>query len=169
MTKTSILTPLCVLAALAACGEQSPPPSNVTVLPATDDDRPSNQPPAPPPSPEPRPGRRAVQETAGSDSAAAPGRFQWTGRYAASAEMCRNNQDWRFTNVSVETAGETSCRIKNVREIGDEVRLALSCTAEGMATEERWTLQPADGDRIRLRREGSGAPQELSLLFCDRG
>lgn len=152
---------------LGACGDQASPPADTTIMPARPDDRPVAQPSMPAPVPSPRGVATEAAPRPGNDSVAAPGRFQWTGRYAASAEMCRTNQDWRITNASVETAGETSCRIDQVQEVGSEVRLDLSCTAEGMPSKERWTLQPADGDRIRLRREGQGAPQELFLLYCE--
>jgi hypothetical protein len=109
---------------------------------------------------------RAQSAAPASDSAAPPGAFQWTGRYAPSREMCLSGEVWEITNVKVTTAGETRCTIGDVAEGGGRVRLTLSCLAEGMRSNERWTLTPQDGDRIRLRREGAGAPYELDLFFC---
>jgi hypothetical protein len=94
---------------------------------------------------------QSAQPALEAEGAAPPGAFQWTGRFAASEALCRGGV-WEFTNARVETDGETSCAIGDVREGDGGAELSLSCQAEGMTSDERWTLrQQADGMRVTRR------------------
>lgn len=99
------------------------------------------------------------------EGAAPPGAFQWTGRYAATRELCTGGL-WEFTNARVRTDGETSCDIGDVREGGGRVELTLACTAEGMKTNEDWTLTRRD-EGIAVSRSTGRETIDVELIRCD--
>lgn len=101
-----------------------------------------------------------------AQGAAPAGAFQWTGRFAATRDLCRGGV-WEFTNTGVETDGHTSCTIRQAGEGGGSVELRLACTAEGMKTDEKWTLTPAAGGGMRVSRRALGeGTVDVDLIRC---
>ena len=98
--------------------------------------------------------------------AANPKQFDWTGRFAASPELCTGGA-WEIGRDRIVTAGETSCTVADIVETGETAVLGLSCLAEGMASEERWTLTATGADRMRVSRAPAGAETvEVDLVRC---
>jgi hypothetical protein len=92
--------------------------------------------------------------------------FDWQGRFAASAELCTGGL-WDIGRTRVVTDGETACEVGGIDSGVGRVVLALSCTAEGMASEESWTLTPRDGGGVRLVRAPEGeAMSAVDLVRC---
>ncbi|MFN3945439.1 MAG: hypothetical protein ACK4K7_10975 [Allosphingosinicella sp.] len=93
-------------------------------------------------------------------------RFDWEGRFAATAELCEGGV-WNIRRDGIATDGETSCEVRNIDSGADRVDLDLACTAEGMASEERWTLTPRDGGGMRVvRAPTGGAMVAVDLVRC---
>ena len=90
--------------------------------------------------------------------------FDWTGRFAASASLCRGGS-WNFQRDRISTAGENRCTVDETRDAGDKATLFLSCTAEGMKTKEQWTLTRRDNG-MALRREIDGDVRNVNLVRC---
>jgi hypothetical protein len=88
---------------------------------------------------------------AAAEGAPPPGAFIWTGRYAATQALCEQGI-WEFTNARVKTAGETVCAINDAAEGGGRVELRLSCAAEGMKSEEKWTLTRTSAEGMKVSR-----------------
>ncbi len=91
--------------------------------------------------------------------------FDWTGTFAARPELCRGGA-WRFARERVETDGETACTVGAVRPSATSVELALSCTAEGMASEEVWTLTPTGDGAMTVSRDIGPEVVEVDLRRC---
>jgi hypothetical protein len=88
--------------------------------------------------------------------------FGWQGRFAASAELCTGGV-WDIGRTRIVTDGETACDVRGIESGAGRVVLALSCTAEGMASEESWTLTPRDSGGIRVVR----APKVEAMSAVD--
>lgn len=132
----------CVLlaGALASCGKPAPADRQIAVEPAATP-APAEAPAAPP-------------------LAAATG-FDWTGNWAARAELCRGGV-WRFASDGAETDGESSCEMRKVVvETDDRAAFDMACTTEGMASSERWTLTRRSDGRMDVTRSLDGK------LFAD--
>lgn len=141
------------LALLASCGGNAPQPSpeadanaaaapeaaGSTTLP-TSTDR---------PSPQPGPG----------------GAFRWTRRFAASRALCTGGV-WDIGRERIATAGETSCTVEAVAETPGRAVLGLSCLAEGMASEESWTLTRTGEGRMRVSRAAGAETVDVDLVRC---
>jgi hypothetical protein len=109
---------------------------------------------------------KAAESAGRPDGAAPPGVFQWTGRFAASRDLCPRGT-WEFTNAQVRTSGENVCSISRVGEGGGKVELRLSCSAEGMWSDEKWTLTPRDGGGMSVSRSVKGAEtSNVDLIRC---
>lgn len=92
--------------------------------------------------------------------------FDWQGRFAASAELCTGGV-WDIARTRIVTDGETACDVRGVDGSVGRVVLALSCTAEGMASEESWTLTPREGGGMRVVRAPEGqAMSAVDLVRC---
>jgi hypothetical protein len=90
-------------------------------------------------------------------------RFDWEGRFAASRELCEGGV-WDLRRDRIATDGETSCDVRGIDSGPDRVVLDLACTAEGMASEEVWTLTPREGGGLRVEpapRGGEAVAVEL--------
>lgn len=102
----------------------------------------------------------------GSEGAPPRGAFRWTGRFASSRDLCPRGT-WAFTNARVVTSGESVCSISEIGEGGGQVELRLSCSAEGMWSDEKWTLTPREGGGMRVSRSIKGAEtSDVELLRC---
>ena len=89
-----------------------------------------------------------------------------TGRFAASEALCRAGA-WTFTEAGVTTDGETACELLHREPSGEGQRLTLSCRAEGVKTDEQWTVMPADDGGIDVVRRGEGTRSSVSLVRCE--
>lgn len=109
---------------------------------------------------------KAAEAAGVMEGAAPPGAFQWTGRFAASRDLCPGGT-WEFTNAKVLTSGENICSISRVGEGSGRVELRLSCSAEGMWSDEKWTLTPREGGGMSVSRSIKGAETtNVDLIRC---
>lgn len=113
----------------------------------------------------------AVNENEGKASppppAAAAEPFKWTGRFAASKDLCKGGV-WEFEESQVRTQGETGCSVQNVAEHAGSVTLSVGCTAEGMDTLEQWTLTPSEqGGMTVIRKTAGRQTAQVDLVRCD--
>lgn len=106
-----------------------------------------------------------VAGQADAANAAAPAESAWTGRFAATPELCVQGV-WDIRPHLIVTDGETSCDVDNVAEGAGQVTLRLSCIAEGMRSNESWTLTPRDGDRLAVARDTGRETIDVDLLRC---
>lgn len=93
--------------------------------------------------------------------------FDWTGDWAATAELCRDGR-WRMARDRIATAGETNCTVDGEKvEVDGAISLDLACTAEGTASAERWILEPmADGRMTVTRVSGGNVIAKVALGRC---
>jgi hypothetical protein len=113
-------------------------------------------PPPPPPPPPPTAPAAALEQ----------GDVAWTGRFAASPELCTGGV-WDIRPDRIVTDGETSCAVRRVGRAAGQVTVGLTCNAEGMTTEESWTLTPGEGDRLAVSRSIPGAERiDVDLRRC---
>ncbi|MFS0735760.1 hypothetical protein ABC347_01805 [Sphingomonas sp. 1P06PA] len=117
------------------------------------------------PMPEGRGGKARIDKGGGTLPATAT--FDYTGDWAATADLCAGGR-WRFTRDGVSTAGETSCTGRAIDESADRITLDYACTAEGLETQERWTIDHLADNRIRVvRAETNGKPiGDVTLQSC---
>jgi hypothetical protein len=109
---------------------------------------------------------KAAESAGRPEGAAPPGVFQWTGRFAVNRDLCQGGV-WEFTNVQVRTSGENVCSISKVGEGGGKVELRLSCSAEGMWTDEKWTLLPRETGGMNVSRSIKGGGRtDVDLIRC---
>lgn len=99
----------------------------------------------------------------GQENAATP--FVWTGRFAATPQLCQGGV-WDIGKDRIETAGETSCSVNAVADEGDKVVLTLACTAEGMDSQERWTLTRNGADGMKVSRAIGTETIDVDLIRC---
>lgn len=138
---------LTAAALLAACGEASDPGAGGQPAPAV------------------APAIDAADAVAISDDQAEAREFAWEGRFAASPDLCRAGQ-WEIGSERIVTAGETACEVDNVARAAGQVTLELSCVAEGMPGDERWTLRPRGESGLRVRRETAAEASDVDLVRC---
>jgi hypothetical protein len=110
----------------------------------------------------------AKNETEAAPAIAPPAAppLAWTGNFAASKALCSGGV-WQFEETQVKTQGATNCSINNVVEEPGLVDLTVSCTAEGMDAQERWTLSPNAGGGMTVVRETAGRQTaKVDLIRC---
>lgn len=124
------------LLALAACGPQSNPPTE----PAAPIDTPAAEVPPPPPPP----GVGSILPGSGPQS--------FVGRWAADVAWCLNEQGpERPIEITVTRfeGYENSCAITAVDQVSEGYEANLSCTGEGMTSNERVRMA-VSGQTMRL-------------------
>ena len=97
------------------------------------------------------------------EKAAAP--LIWTGRFAATPQLCKGGV-WDIGRESITTAGETSCSVNAVADEGDKVVLTLACSAEGMDSQEHWTLTRKGADGMNVSRAAGTETIDVDLIRC---
>lgn len=104
-----------------------------------------------------RSGDDPTQPVAGAD-------FQWTGRFAATPELCTGGV-WDIGERRIVTDGETSCDVDRVARAAGQVTLRLACTAEGTQSREDWVLTRR-GEGMRVARNDGRETVEVDLIRC---
>jgi hypothetical protein len=99
----------------------------------------------------------------GQEEAATP--FVWTGRFAVTPQLCQGGV-WTIEREKIATAGETSCSVNAVADEGDKVVLTLACSAEGMDSQERWTLTRKGADGMNVSRATGTETMDVDLIRC---
>lgn len=107
----------------------------------------------------------AEQADAANAAAPAPSDAAWTGRFAATPELCVQGV-WDIKPHAIVTDGETACDVDNVARGAGQVTLRLSCVAEGMASAETWTLTPGADDRLAVARDTGRETINVDLRRC---
>jgi hypothetical protein len=92
--------------------------------------------------------------------------FPWTGRFAASRELCSGGV-WDIRADSIVTQGETSCEVQRIERSPERVALYNGCLAEGMESEERWTITRGSADGITVERDMGPDIYTVDLIRCD--
>jgi hypothetical protein len=77
-----------------------------------------------------------------------------SGRWAATPALCADGW-WDFTNESVNTAGETACAFQTRKYTHGRVEAEATCSSEGIATMETWTMAEAPGGKLSVVRDGA--------------
>jgi hypothetical protein len=91
--------------------------------------------------------------------------FAWTGRFAATPELCVRGV-WDIKPHAIVTDGHTACDVDQVAEAAGQVTLRLSCTAEGVFSDETWTLSPRPEDGMRVARDTGRERFDVDLIRC---
>ena len=105
------------------------------------------------------------QAEAVNAAAPAPDDAAWTGRFAATPELCVQGV-WDIKPHAIVTDGETACDVDNVARGAGQVTLRLSCVAEGMRSGETWTLTPGADDRLAVARNTGRETVNVDLRRC---
>lgn len=106
----------------------------------------------------------AEGETVSREQEQAAEEFSWTGRFAANRELCTGGV-WDIAEDRIVTDGETSCDVDSVGRAPRQVTLRLVCTAEGMNSDETWTLTPRELEGITVARSTGQGP--VDLIRCE--
>jgi hypothetical protein len=100
-----------------------------------------------------------------SDTAGGGEPFYWTGRFAASRALCSGGV-WDIRAERIQTQGETSCEVQRIERSPDRVILQNACLAEGIESEERWTISRGGEGGITVERDMGPDIYTVDLIRC---
>lgn len=149
MSRPSLFVLTVLALALAAC------------QPAAGDDAAAPADAAPPP-----PAAAGSTPPVADDAPAPPPEaLRYVGRWAAEANLCDDGA-WVFSADGLQTAGETTCRFSNVRDIPGGYALDADCNAQGTPSSGEMRLTFAASARAMLV-DAPALGWELGLTPCD--
>ena len=150
---------LLTLIALAACGPAETPTDTAT----------SNETaaiaPAQPAAVGPATSAAEGEVIAEGQEQAAAADLEWTGRFAATRELCTGGV-WDIKEDRIVTDGHTACDIDRVARGAGQVTLRLACIAEGTPSSESWTLTRNDADGLSVALDNGRETINVDLLRC---
>lgn len=89
----------------------------------------------------------------------------YRGKWAANANACDNGW-WRFGELDVETAGETSCQLTSMENPAGSISttLVLSCVNTGVSSTEVWDVSQPQGGQLVVKRQMTPADGEAETM-----
>lgn len=111
------------------------------------------------------PATSAAEAEALVEARADAANFRWTGRFAATRELCTGGV-WDIREDRIVTDGHTACDVDRVGRGAGQVTLRLACIAEGTPSQENWTLTRHGEDGVSVARNTGTEIIDVDLLRC---